>query len=111
MTTTYPGREDEHDLGGGHSFAWAYAGDAATRLLLGLVEHHPDLRVPEAQRGEVTCGAYAAWVHHEPTRTVARHELVAGGVGDEEHLTLTPSLLCPTCGNHGFIRDGRWVVA
>lgn len=28
-----------------------------------------------------------------------------------EPLTLTPSLLCRTCGNHGFIRDGKWVPA
>lgn len=26
-------------------------------------------------------------------------------------ITLSPSLLCRTCGHHGFIRDGRWVPA
>jgi hypothetical protein len=24
-------------------------------------------------------------------------------------LTISPSLLCGSCGDHGFIRDGRWV--
>ena len=24
-------------------------------------------------------------------------------------LTVSPSLLCTACGDHGFIRDGRWV--
>jgi hypothetical protein len=28
-----------------------------------------------------------------------------------EPLTLTPSLLCLTCKDHGFIREGRWVPA
>ena len=28
-----------------------------------------------------------------------------------EPLTLSPSLLCRRCGDHGFIRDGRWVVS
>lgn len=28
-----------------------------------------------------------------------------------EPLTLSPSLLCRVCGDHGFIRDGRWVKA
>lgn len=28
-----------------------------------------------------------------------------------EPLTLSPSLLCRMCGDHGFIRGGRWVVA
>ena len=29
----------------------------------------------------------------------------------EKPLTLSPSLLCPMCGHHGFVRDGRWVPA
>ena len=32
-------------------------------------------------------------------------------VEQEEPLTLSPSLLCPVCGDHGFIRSGRWVPA
>lgn len=28
-----------------------------------------------------------------------------------EPLTVTPSLLCTLCGDHGFITDGRWVPA
>ena len=28
-----------------------------------------------------------------------------------EPLTLAPSLLCGACGDHGFIREGKWVVA
>lgn len=26
-------------------------------------------------------------------------------------LTIEPSILCPDCRTHGFIRDGRWVPA
>lgn len=29
----------------------------------------------------------------------------------EQPLTISPSLLCRTCGNHGFIRSGKWVPA
>lgn len=25
--------------------------------------------------------------------------------------TITPSILCPDCGTHGFVRNGRWVDA
>lgn len=28
-----------------------------------------------------------------------------------EPLTLSPSLLCMRCGDHGFVRNGQWVVA
>lgn len=63
------------------------------------VWHEPDERNPT--------------VYHwcEPSRRWA-----ASGTDDHEvvtadPLTLTPSLLCDTCGLHGFIRDGRWVPA
>jgi hypothetical protein len=43
---------------------------------------------------------------------------VAGGavapswaVESMEPLTLSPSILCRTCGHHGFIREGKWVPA
>lgn len=29
----------------------------------------------------------------------------------EDPLTLSPSILCRRCGNHGFIREGKWVEA
>lgn len=29
----------------------------------------------------------------------------------EDPLTISPSVLCRTCGLHGFIRQGRWVPA
>jgi hypothetical protein len=32
-------------------------------------------------------------------------------VESEEPLTLSPSLLCTACGDHGFVRDGAWVPA
>jgi hypothetical protein len=32
-------------------------------------------------------------------------------VESEEPLTLSPSVLCTTCGHHGFIREGKWVPA
>ena len=28
-----------------------------------------------------------------------------------EPLTISPSVLCNICGDHGFIRDGKWIVA
>lgn len=32
-------------------------------------------------------------------------------VDQAEPLTLSPSLLCKACGDHGFVRDGKWVRA
>ena len=30
---------------------------------------------------------------------------------NRDPLTISPSILCPDCGTHGFIREGRWVPA
>lgn len=32
-------------------------------------------------------------------------------VEQEDPLTVSPSILCPDCGLHGFIQHGRWVPA
>jgi hypothetical protein len=111
MATSYAGREGEFELGDGHSFVWLTSSAGQT---VGLIEHHP--AGPNAPAGALHCGGYVAWVPEEAQRGVhppwtARHQLVAGGPGDEEHLTLSPSLACRTCPSHGFIRHGRWVAA
>lgn len=32
-------------------------------------------------------------------------------VEQDEPLTLSPSILCRACGDHGFVRNGKWVRA
>lgn len=111
MPTPYPGREDEHDLGDGHSFVWLVDHSFA---VIGLVEHHPaGLGHPA---GAVYCGGYVAWVEAAAQvgvtpPYVARHRLVAGGPDDPGALTVEPSLACRHCPSHGFVRGGRWVLA
>lgn len=75
--------------------------------MFGLIEHHPPTDEAKS-KGALYCGGYIAW--REPLQAMlkAKHELVSGGPGDEEHLTVEPSLQCDHCDNHGFIRDGRW---
>lgn len=111
MSTTYPGREDEHDLGDGHSFVWL---SSKRQQVIGLIEHHP--KGPDARPGALHCGGYIAWVPEEAQQSVhppwtARHQLLAGGPGDEGSLTVAPSLACRHCPSHGFIQEGRWVAA
>lgn len=105
MTTTYPGRENEFDLGDGHSFTWLIGPDGTCA---GLIEHHPPGR--DAIRPERSyCGGSVFWQKStDNSWDDAYHELRAGSPGDEAHLTVHPSLLCPACGRHGWIRDGVW---
>ncbi len=106
MTTAYPEREHEFDLGDGHSFVWFYDSEG----LFGLIEHHPP--GPDAPPGTPYCGGYIAW-RSSSSRPPAfpKHQIIAGGEGDEEHLTIAPSLACRTCESHGWIRGGKWVDA
>jgi hypothetical protein len=83
MPTSYEGREDEHDLGDGHSFVWLRTSAGQT---IGLIEHHP--KGLDATPGALYCGGYIAWVTEEAQQGVhpawtARHQLLAGGPGDE----------------------------
>lgn len=32
-------------------------------------------------------------------------------VESDDPLTLSPSILCRVCGDHGFVRNGKWVPA
>lgn len=105
MPTPYTGREDEHDLGDGHSFAWY----SDTEGVFGLIEHHPP--GPDAQPGALMCGGYIAWRQPVHGPAAVRHQLIAGGPGDEASLTIAPSLACRSCPSHGFIENGRWVSA
>jgi hypothetical protein len=110
VPTSYPGREDEHDLGDGHSFVWLQNQAGQT---IGLIEHHP--KGPDATPGALYCGGYVAWVPEAEQQSTpawtARHQLLAGCPGDEAALTIAPSLACRHCPSHGWIRDGRWQSA
>jgi hypothetical protein len=111
MPTSYSGREDHHDLGAGHSFVWIL--DRSGKAI-GLMEHHP--KGPDSTPGALYCGGYVCWTPADEQDVAApwkasNHQLLAGCPGDEQHLTLAPSLACRNCPSHGFIRDGRWVDA
>lgn len=86
------------DLGHGVSMAWGTRNGER----VGLLERHatPD--------GEECTGSVAFDMP-------GAEEWRPGGpfwhVESWEPLTISPSVLCRTCGNHGFIRNGRWVPA
>ena len=87
------------DIGGGHKIEFLdWQGETA-----GIVDWHRN------KDGEWCCG----WVAFRQSKWGAQFK--AGDVGwnvvQREPLTLSPSLLCKTCGDHGFINEGKWVQA
>lgn len=62
------------------------------------------VRHPKKDGSPGTCGHIASWDGHmPPSHTWTLVSL--------EPLHIEPSLLCGVCGDHGFIRNGKWVPA
>ena len=95
---------DEIDLGDGHRIVFSeYEGEARCG---GNVIHPP---------AEGKCGGQGwisfegrAWAKSFDPGQIATWK-VEEDVGDR--FTISPSILCRACGDHGFIRDGKWVRA
>lgn len=64
---------------------------------IGIIEYH---RKPDGD----WCGGYAYFTGHGPPDKTWT-------VNSWDPLDLSPSLACPTCGSHGYIRQGKWVPA
>lgn len=75
---------------------------ASTPTLYGYIDYHsrPDT-------GERCEGSLRVCPHHIGTPGKRR----LWTIDQLEPLTLSPSLLCTACGDHGFVREGRWVPA
>lgn len=68
-------------------------------LFYGGQEVRFEHRCDRGDRGVVIC-APALQIENGGHRVVQRSPL-----------TIEPSILCPDCGTHGFVRDGKWVEA
>lgn len=98
MTT----ERDEIDLGDGHRIVFSdYKGEKR----VGANVLHPPV--------EGKCGG-DGWIAFEDTswsRQYTTHPIATWKVESNEPFTISPSILCRACGDHGFIRDGKWVRA
>jgi len=69
----------------------------------GAIIDHPNLKTGE------TCSAAITFAGDVQKRIAPN--ATTWDVQSWDPLTLSPSLLCRQCGDHGFIRSGRWVRA
>ena len=95
---THCHRSDWEDIGHGVRIRRAYMDG----VLCGVDYQHPSTNANcnNGDRGDyVPVGTDAL--------TIAHHWKLES----ETPLTLTPSLLCPVCHHHGYIREGKWVPA
>lgn len=90
---------DRIDIGCGVEIEFAeYKG-----VVVGINEWHPDKRDPTKR----CCG----FVFFDVPTEARCQGTPVWQVASLDPLTLSPSLLCRGCGNHGFIKNGKWVPA
>ncbi len=105
------------DIGHGHSmgfFQWApddlpdnrerYGVPLPNVPRAGVIVRHP------RADGKLYLGECMSAVHFDLPE-LAHHTGPKWTVASWDSLTITPSLLCTECGDHGFIRGGKWVPA
>lgn len=93
--------KDEIDLGDGHRMIFSeYNGEKR----VGANILHP----PVAGKCDGN-----GWVAFEGRSWAAafEHKIDTWKVESEEPFTISPSVLCRACGDHGFVRNGKWVRA
>jgi hypothetical protein len=95
---TWPRHETAFSIGADQYAEWELHRDTGKRV--GLHEWHWDAAKDR------WCGGWLGFTNVEGHFPRSVHELVS-----EDPLTVSPSLLCGRCGNHGFIRNGHWEPA
>jgi hypothetical protein len=93
---------EQLDLGHGVTARWA---SWARYERAGVIESHP------RRGGDAGSRCEAALLFDLPGVRYAFSGRHVWTVEKWHPLTLSPSVLCRTCGNHGYIRDGRWLPA
>lgn len=94
-------KRDIIETGPGYSLTPVeFAGDDPVRIV-GYQERHP-----RPDNGEPCVGFI--WVD---ATSKAHVDGPVWTVEQADPLTLSPSIKCRSCGNHGFVREGKWVPA
>lgn len=104
--------DDAVDLGHDHWYAWVQW--APDRDLNPQHDGIPDEPRAGVSVGHLTpegepCESYASM--RTPVTERIDPEAPKWDLIQVEPLTLSPSLLCRLCGDHGFVREGKWVPA
>jgi len=87
------------DLGDGHVAHFAtYEGE-----IVGC-------RITHKDKDGNPCDGFVPWVGRSWWKSFDG-KITAWDLISEQPLTLSPSVLCRICGDHGFVRQGKWVRA
>lgn len=99
--------DKQHDLGDDHWYAFVSCGDGCPG------EGHHGIIQPHLHPNGNWCGGAITFVGHNAPKRADGSPGHVWTLVSVDPLEMEPSLLCtmPGCGDHGFIRGGRWVRA
>lgn len=104
---------DPVDIGDGHKVIFRYAILRRSKIVDGhQIELEPS-EVLSGLRDNHGCSISYGWIPFANAEPPFDEREVGWTVDnwDLDHFTLSPSVQCTNCGDHGYIRDGRWVPA
>lgn len=90
------------DMGNGHSYSFFMSGE--DQIIAGIIEEHPAGKDCNGlKQGEPCFGSVFFDIPETPVNR-PRWKVIS-----LEPLTIEPSILCTFCGNHGYIRESKWI--
>ena len=102
------------NLGHDHTLSWLIAGRGSDERVGAVIGHPAPGKTETGYCEGFVSWAPTTWERENPDKLSDaernRPRWTLHGAADA-HLTLTPSVLCATCGDHGFVTDGRWIPA
>lgn len=91
--------EDTLDIGDGHTLTFANYQDEK-RVGASIAHSKPD---------GTPCDGWIAFAGRAWAKSFEPGSIATWDVVQDEPLTLTPSVLCRACGDHGHVTNGKWV--
>lgn len=89
------------DIGEGHSLQFlSYQG--SPRVAVNIFHMN--------SKGE-PCAGFAPFANRAWANSFEPGAIATWDVQNDDPLTITPSILCRACGDHGYVTNGRWVKA
>lgn len=93
--------ENTLDLGDDHTLKYAnYEGQ--DRVGANIAHKRPD---------GADCVGWIAFAGRAWANSFSPGAIATWAVESDDPLTLSPSILCRGCGDHGYVRNGKWVRA
>src|SRR5690348_15915346 len=86
-------------------------GDGHVLTLVDWMGEVAACRIAHKRKDGTQCDEWVPFAGRSWARSFEPKQIAAWNVVSDSPLTLSPSIECRVCGDHGFVRGGKWVRA